>query len=301
MNKEDLIKKWLKNELSDSEKHELSLLDDMDFNAFIITYAQHFKASHNATPLDFKTFKVHYNAKKTTVTSLNWFRPLLKIASVIIVSLGLYFTFFFNNDTLVETLASEKTSIELPDTSIVELNAQSSLTYNSKNWNEKRAIELNGEAYFKVAKGKTFDVKTNSGIVSVVGTAFNVKQRQQYFEVKCYEGVVKVVSDTIIRKLTAGDTYRILHGVFSEGETNDLTPKWTVNMSDFESVPFKQVLAELERQYDIKVTIPARASNKLFTGSFSHNNLEDALIAITEPMQMTYELHSSKQVHIDEK
>jgi hypothetical protein len=39
----------------------------------------------------------------------------------------------------------------------------------------------------------------------------------------------------------------------------------------------------------------------LFTGEFVHNNLENALIAITQPMNMTYELSSSNLVIIHGK
>jgi hypothetical protein len=38
----------------------------------------------------------------------------------------------------------------------------------------------------------------------------------------------------------------------------------------------------------------------LFTGSFVHNNLENALKAVTQPMNMTYELNPSNLVVIHE-
>ena len=301
MDRENLIKKWLKDELSDAEKLAFDKLDDADLNQYIIENASHFKASHFNKLEDFNTFKTKYKASKGQVKQLNWFKPFLKIASVIVVALGLYFTFVFNSNTYVETLAGQKTTIELPDHSKVELNALSSIEYNIKNWNDNRALKLNGEAYFKVAKGKTFDVKTTSGTVTVVGTQFNVKQRNNYFEVKCFEGIVKVVSDTITRKLLAGDTYQILNGSFTEGKTKAWAPKWTNNMSEFNTIPVKEVLSELERQYDIQVTFKNIDVNRLFTGGFPHDDLEKALVYITKPMNMTYELSSSNLVIIHGK
>jgi transmembrane sensor len=299
MDKDYLLEKWLNDDMSGAEKQAFSQLDDAEFNQYIIDNAKHFKASHFSDIADFDTFKKRYNSQNTPVKKLNWMNPFIKIASVVVISLGLYFTFFNNTETLVETLAGEKTTIELPDASIVELNALSSITYNADDWVNNRALKLNGEAYFKVAKGKTFDVKTKAGIITVVGTHFNVKQRHNYFEVKCFEGIVLVSSDTITRQLLAGDTYQILNGKFQQGKTINLVPKWTDNLSDFEAIPFNEVLSELERQYNIEITTKNIDANRLFTGAFTHTNLENALISITQPMNMTYELSSSNLVTIN--
>lgn len=301
MDKEYLIKKWLNEELIDSEKQAFNKLDDAFLSQYIVDNAKYFKASHSQKIEDFDTFKSRYEASKKLVKKLNWFSPLLKIASVIVVSLGLYFTFFFNNITVIETLASEKTSVELPDHSLVELNALSAIKFSSKNWDDNRALTLKGEAYFKVAKGKTFDVKTTSGIVTVVGTQFNVKQRNNYFEVKCFEGIVKVVSDTIVMQLLAGDSYQILDGKFTYGKIVYSSPQWITNMSEFNAIPIKNVLSELERQYDVEVTFNNVDTNRLFTGAFPHDNLENALFAITQPMNLTYKLNASNLVVIHGK
>lgn len=299
MDKDYLLKKWLNNDLTEVEKQTFSKLDDTEFNQYIIDHAKHFKASHSSVITDFDTFKKQYNSKQTPVKKLGWRNPLLKIAAVVVISFGLYFSFFNNTETLVETLASQKTTIELPDQSTVELNALSSISYNEKDWINNRTLKLQGEAFFKVAKGKTFDVITKEGIVKVVGTQFNVKQRNNYFEVKCFEGVVKVSSDTISRQLLAGDTYQILNGKFQQRKTINSLPKWTENLSDFEAIPIKEVLSELERQYNIEITIKNIDLNRLFTGAFTHNNLENALISITQPMNISYELRSLKLVIIN--
>ena len=301
MNKDYLIEKWLKDELNDEEKEAFKKLDDAHLNQYIVESAQHFKASHFYKVENFESFRTHYKTTKASVKKLNWFSPILKIASIVVIGLGIYFTFFTSTLTHIETFASEKTSIELPDHSKVELNALSSIDFNTKNWDYNRTVKLDGEAYFIVAKGNSFDVITKSGVVTVVGTQFNVKQRENYFEVKCFEGIVKVSSDTITRNLLAGDTYQILNGKFKEGKTLATAPKWKVNMSDFEAIPFKEVLLELERQYNNQVTFDNIDSNRLFTGTFVHNNLENALIAITQPMNLTYKLSSSNLVIINGK
>lgn len=301
MDKDSLMEKWLKEALNDAEKEMFSKLDDAKLSEYIIENAQHFKASHVSKSDDFNTFKTRYKSSKKSVKNLNGFSPLLKIASVVVIGLSIYFAFFSNTPTHIETLAGEKSAIELPDHSKVELNALSSIEFNTRNWDDNRFLKLDGEAYFRVAKGKTFDVQTESGIVTVVGTQFNVKQRENYFEVRCFEGIVKVTSDTITRKLLAGDVYQILNGKFTQGKIVASAPKWRENRSEFEAIPIKEVLSELERQYNIQVTFKNINTNRLFTGEFVHNNLENALIAITLPMNMTYELSSSNLVIIHGK
>ena len=298
MTEDDLLKKWLNNDLTDAEKEAFSKQNDYTQNLDIIEKAKHFKASEFSKVDDFETFKAKYKVR-SSVKKLNWVKPLLRIASVLVIGLTVYFTMFMNNSLVEErTLLAEKETINLPDLSKVSLNADSEITYDKDTWFEKRSLNLKGEAYFKVAKGKTFDVVTENGTVTVVGTEFNVKVRDNYFEVKCYEGIVKVTSDTITRQLLAGDTYRVLNKTFSQDKIKDTEPQWINNRSLFKRVPLIEVVEELERQYNIKISFKNTDNTRLFSGTFAHNNLENALSAITQPMNLTFEISSSNQVLI---
>jgi len=298
MDKDYLIQKWLNNDLTDAEKEAFNKLDDYQLNLDILETAKAFKASNFSKIEEFKIFKQNYQAQQIPVKKLNWLNPFLRIASVVVIAFGVYFSFFYNNLTQVQTLASEKITIELPDHSKVSLNAFSEISYSKDNWSRHREVKLKGEAYFKVAKGKKFDVITTDGIVTVVGTEFNIKQRHNYFEVQCFEGIVKVISNTIERELHVGETYLMLNKEFKDGKTILLKPNWTDNKSSFKAIPFKEVLAELERQYSVEIIHKNTNINRLFTGGFTHNNLENALISITQPMNMTYELSTTNLVVI---
>lgn len=300
MNADELLKKWLNNDLTDAEKEAFSKQIDYAQNQNIIDKAQYFKASHFSKVEDFNTFKNSYKTK-SKVKRLDWIKPFLRIASVLVIGLIVYFSFFNTNNIETHTLASQKTLIQLPDLSEVQLNANSQISYDANHWDSKRTLNLNGEAYFKVAKGATFDVITKQGTVTVVGTEFNVKSRSDYFEVICYEGIVKVASDTIIRQLTAGDTYRILSNTFTEDHTDKIEPSWIKNQSQFKAIPLSEVMHEVERQYDVSISFKNVDTARLFTGGFSHNNLENALDAITQPMNLTYTISSSNQVLIHDK
>lgn len=298
MEKEYLIKKWLNDELTPAELEMFKALDDYQFYVDIVNNAKHFKASEVATVSDFETFKERHQSETTKVKRLTWFNPYIRIAGILVLALGLYFTFFNDSTTQVKTLAHQKTMIHLPDNSTVTLNALSEIQYDKNSWNDIRSLKLEGEAYFEVEKGKTFDVITSDGVVSVLGTTFNVKQRKHYFEVICFEGIVKVVSNNRTETLTAGKTFRVVDGNFSQKDMSLKEPQWIKNISRFEAVPFKEVIAEMERQYDIKIELENSLENPIFTGGFVHDNLNDALMSITQPVNLTYKIISPKQAVI---
>lgn len=290
MKKDKFIEKWLSGKLTDAELKEFKKIDDYQLNNRILEEAKHFKASHFSTVDSYEDFKAKTDLKekKKPVIQLKSFKMLYRIAALFIVSLSVYALFFMNNLTTVKTLASNKTTFELPDASTVTLNAESKASYSKEKWKNKREIKLDGEAFFKVAKGSKFDVITESGTISVLGTQFNVKKRDKFFEVKCFEGIVSVQSNNKSQRLTKGNTFRIVNGIITVDTTSLEQPEWINNKSSFESVPLYEVLHELERQYDISIKTEKIETDRLFTGGFIHNDLEQALQSITIPLDLSY-------------
>ena len=94
----------------------------------------------------------------------------------------------------VQTAIGETLVYTLPDASRVTLNAQSQIRFDPDTWADNRSVELQGEAYFEVRKGSTFDVHTSKGTVRVLGTAFNIFAREGAFKVLCFEGKVGVTA-----------------------------------------------------------------------------------------------------------
>ncbi|APY08794.1 hypothetical protein BWZ20_10995 [Winogradskyella sp. J14-2] len=295
MTKDELIKKWLKNELSTAEKEAFQQLDDADFSTYIVDYAKHFKASNHSEISDFNSFNQRYKKHKTPVRKIDWFNPFIKVASVVIVALGLYFTFFFSQETEIKTLANESTTVTLPDNSIVELNELSVLAFNENNWNKNRVLQLNGEAFFDVEKGRRFDVNTSNGTVSVLGTEFNVISRDNIFKVTCYEGLVQVTYNDKNVKLAAGTEFRLAQSKGLKSKIAVTEPYWLKNMSVFENADLTKVVKELETHFDINVQYPTNF-NANFTGAFEHGNLDKALKSIAKPLGLTYTIENNKVV-----
>ena len=302
MKKEDLIKKWLDNDLTANEFEAFKKLDDYASLEKLSNSVKHFKAddydSHKE--LDIVLQKINsdsYQNKKSIKN--NWVKPLMRIAAILVISFGVYY-FSTNRDTSVNTVMAEKTVIELPDLSEVKLNAESHISFNKKSWNKEREVELNGEAYFKVAKGSKFNVITEDGIVSVLGTQFNVKQRDNYFEVICFEGLVGVNYKESFVKLKPGYSFLIIDGNQYAKEIDTRTePSWINDESYFSSIPYDQVLKELERQYGISIETSNIDLTQLYTGTFKHDNLELALKSVTLPLNLEYQIKNDTTIVLE--
>lgn len=285
MEREELIRKWLDNELNPKELQLFKELDDYADLTRISNGVQKFKSDSFDIDLELDKLKKVIAVKNQRK---NWLKPLTAIAAAIVVLFGVYYSFLLQ-ETEVSTLASQKQEIVLPDNSNVSLNSLSSLTYNEKNWDTQREVSLQGEAFFNVEKGATFNVKTETGLVTVVGTQFIVKDREELFEVICYEGAVRVDHNGQSILLKQGDRYIKMEGVAtSQTKTNQQSPSWITNTSTFKSLPYSAVIAEFERQYDIEIIATDIDSKQLFTGSFIHNDIDIALKSITLPLNLEY-------------
>lgn len=298
MEKDYLINKWLNEDLSEAEMQEFRQREDFDELMAIIDHAQLFKASQFSEPEDFETFKTKLNKENKYSNKRSWVKPLLRMAAVLVAGIALFY-FLFNDDTVrIDTLAGEKRQLELPDASVVVVNAFSTISYESDSWAENRLIELEGEAFFDVSKGNSFEVNTPDGIVTVLGTEFNVKQRADFFEVKCFEGSVQVQTATHLEILEEGELFRLSGDQVELGKNLYKEPQWTQNISSFQRVPLQEVMEELERQYGIDVDMQNAPTNILFTGGFVHDDLETALISITEPLNLSFNIEATNQVSI---
>lgn len=284
MNREDLIKKWLDHNLNAEEKKAFEALDDHADIVKLTESLKGFKAPDYNTIEEFENVKTKLNTQKTT----SIIKPLLRLAAVLLIGFSVFY-FTSNLDTNITTTIAQQTTIDLPDASTVKLNASSKLSYNKNKWETNREVSLEGEAFFKVAKGSTFDVKTKHGLVQVLGTEFNVKQYDNFFEVTCFEGLVAVTYNNESLKLKPGNRFKVIDNKIITSETEAATkPSWTASESSFKSVPLKYVIDELQRQYPITIDNNSINTEQLFTGSFTHNNLDLALKSITLPLNITY-------------
>ncbi|WP_445733813.1 FecR family protein [Mariniflexile sp.] len=289
MKNENDILKWFNNELTEQDIKDLKQSETNGTLEKIAFYAKQMQAPEVDAQKALAAFKERKITKKETkVIQLN-FKTFLKVAAIFLVLLTSSYFLFFNSNMAFETQTAQNETITLPDNSEVVLNAASKLKYNKKTWENKRNLTLEGEAFFKVSKGNQFTVTTHVGTVQVLGTQFNVKERDNYFEVQCYEGLVSVTFNNETVKLSKGKTFRVVDGTIQTvNDFNAEIPSWMQDETSFEKVPLSHVIAELERQYNLTVSLNAVDGSQLFTGTFTHKDKNIALQSITIPLKLSY-------------
>jgi len=189
------------------------------------------------------------------------------------------------------TARGEHAVVQLPDRSMVTLNAESRLSYKPVEWFVSRKVRLEGEAFFEVKHGSRFSVLSGSNRTQVLGTTFNVFARQEAYRVTCLTGQVEV---------HVGQETVVLHpnmmATLSESVlniSNHVTPAmatgWIGGMFVFVETPLQDVIAEVERQFNIRVT-PTAFPNHSYTGNFSktENSPEEILEIIGKAFGITF-------------
>lgn len=176
----------------------------------------------------------------------------------------------------------------LPDNSTVVLTSNSELSYHKDNWN--RNVNLKGEAYFNVSTGSKFSINTTQGVVSVIGTEFQVKSNQDVMEVICTKGVVQVEGKKYKEVIKANETMKLFTDGRSVTKLQFITKMQNVILSD--------VLSALAYQYNREITHEGINVKKVVTSSFTHTDLQSALKNSVGSMGLKYDLSEPGKIKL---
>lgn len=292
MKKKYNLADWLDNKVGDE-----SLIDSEGFDTLkkIKDFsAQLEKPDFNQDEV-FEDLKSKQNTKKKK--KFNW-----SIAASILLILGMSsLVFLLSKKDFTSQINSQQTVL-LPDESKVILAESSKLQFNNWFWSFDRTTKLNGQAYFEVAKGKTFTVKTNLGKVKVLGTCFEVKSRDSIFKVVCYEGSVKVNFKGEENLLQRGQFITYQNGIkIEESNVYNEKPEWVSKTRQFIGAHLSEVMQQLEKDYQIEVDISKVTEGKRFTGTLPSDNLSLALDILNKTYQMNFSvINENKFIFVDD-
>ena len=257
---------------------------------------------------------IQQGSKKTSDTktrSLSLRRFYAVAASVIILFGAFFIIRNFNKGEVPPTVAlttkGEQKKVELPDGSIATLNADSRLSYQADDWDKARNLKLAGEAFFEVKKGNKFEVETSTGTVAVLGTSFNVFDRNNALKVECLTGKVKLTGKlgNAVQVLTPGMGAKINQGKLSKYSFDKTeSSKWRSGEFNYDDAPLQQVFDEVARQFNVRFEFKTDIKDKLYTGGFSKKeDLTAALEFICTPMKLKFTIltNGTKTVVIDVK
>ncbi|MBO9618819.1 MAG: FecR family protein [Niabella sp.] len=180
----------------------------------------------------------------------------------------------------VSTVNGTKSSITLPDGTVVRINKNTKLTYPKTYGTDLREVSLDGEAFFDVKRDEEhpFVVHTNNFDVRVLGTAFNVRAyaKDARTETTLIRGAVQVLlkgrNNKIINlrpneKLVLNNESNTVQGNKAIGkeepfisvvktpfimkDSTTMETLWANNEIVFNQETFAEIIPKLERWYGV--------------------------------------------------
>lgn len=246
-----------------------------------------------------------HQQKKSGLRKL--YRYIGSAAAVLALTL---FTLWLNSANItISTGYGQIKDITLPDGSLVTLNANSSIKY-ALLWriNHRRNVQLKGEAYFKVvhtnkdpkniAEKDRFQVFTERLHIEVLGTEFDVKDRNQMAKIVLTRGSINVLS------LISGKHY-ILKPKQMALETKEEALKivqtdpeveraWVEGSMKMEKTTVREVAQEFENIYGKRIIMSnPEMSNVKIDGMISFKSEESVLFVLANILNAKIKMDSN--------
>ncbi|WP_295127476.1 FecR family protein [uncultured Chitinophaga sp.] len=202
------------------------------------------------------------------------------------------------------TAYGEIKRLVLPDSSIVYLNANSSISIPAV-WDseESRSVWLKGEAYFEITKrpgqgNAKFIVHTNNVDVEVLGTKFNVNILSQKTTVSLKEGKVQLMAKEVPEAgpgtyvMSPGEEVQFsekkpFHKVFTNVEQ---IADWRNHRYHFDNTTLADITELIRTKFGYEVVIADTALNgRNISGDLSANDIDQFTKALSITMNIKIE------------
>ncbi|MCG8387277.1 MAG: DUF4974 domain-containing protein [Cytophagales bacterium] len=189
--------------------------------------------------------------------------------------------------------------VSLPDGSQVTLNKNAMISYAPGFGEENRVIHLKGEGYFEVAHDPAvpFLIFMAQTTVRVVGTAFNVLEDKEGVKVTVSAGKVAFSHEQDTLFLTQDEVGQYSNTSLQAYTNHDLNYKaWKTGVLEFDETPLQQVIHDLQRHYNITITIQDPGLKDLtFSSTLDNQALEEVLEELHIVLDIQYS-HQNDQV-----
>lgn len=173
-------------------------------------------------------------------------------------------------------------ALVLADGTRVWLNAETELSYPSYFSGKDRRVKLKGEAYFEVTADTSmpFIVETKHLQINVLGTSFNISAYpDESHHATLAKGKIKAIYEEKQVILSPGeqalltDSGMIVHAVYIATYTS-----WKERRFVFKNKPLQEVARDLERWYNVRLTIRQDAQPIRLTANLpKYENIEKIL------------------------
>jgi ferric-dicitrate binding protein FerR (iron transport regulator) len=246
----------------------------------------------------------HKTRERSLFSNSLWIRIAASIS--ILLMAGVVWWTYFRQDTpshaFIQNARNEKTKIVLPDSSIVWLNANSSLEYDADFGEVTRDVNLKGEAYFDVTKSqKEFVVNTDNISIHVKGTRFNVSTlRNGNEETTLEEGrvILKVKGTVQSYDLKPGDqvTFNKVSNkvLLQQVKASDYTV-WKEDTLLLENLSLGDIILKLEKRFNVEIALDSAIGRREnLTMSIHDETIEDVLELVKLSTSLNYKIKGNQ-------
>lgn len=217
-------------------------------------------------------------------------------AAVILVLLGLFQSGIFA--PVEQNMLAANQTVWLPDSSMVLLNSRSKVAYNYQLIGGKRQVRLDGEAYFKVEKGKPFQIDFPGGKLQVLGTEFNLSAYSEDFvQVDCISGKVEIETGGGKVALTKNQGMS-----FVGGKLEGPFPVSAVDVKNrlegyynWKNESLEQLFRYVGYRFGYSVVVSASVKNRNFGGTVPLKNLQQSMDVLSAAMQLKIDINEAKK------
>ncbi|OMQ08271.1 FecR family protein [[Flexibacter] sp. ATCC 35103] len=233
------------------------------------------------------------------------------MAASLVFLMGLSCFFYFSS---VQTISKEYTTklgehakITLSDGTQIWLNAGSLLKYPIQFKGGTREVYLTGEAFFDVAKDKEhpFIIHTDKMDTKVLGTSFNVQAYPDHAtqEVSVLTGRVNVKSTATEENVYVTPGQKVVFKsqnnkiqAFTDVPVNSIS-LWRKNIIVFEDAPLPEVIATINRNYNVAIQIENKNLNNLkISAYFKELPVNQVVALVCNIINANYKIESGTYI-----
>ena len=185
----------------------------------------------------------------------------LALTTILVTAILIGFSVSTTTSTKYTTQRGQRLSLNLPDRSLVLLNAATHLSFSDGFNKDNRTVQLKGEAFFEVEHGDhPFLIHTEAADIEVVGTKFNVFARGGLTRIGVIDGIVRVTARTgEVQLLKQGQTVQCSASGFATNKPQTISyqsfPAWPKDQLLCNERSLASVIREVERRYDIEIML----------------------------------------------
>ncbi len=243
--------------------------------------------------------------------------PRTVAAAVFLISVGSAVYFWFRpaapdkagSATMITAINEIKTGrgelkkILLEDSTLVTLNANSTLRYKGFGKDGRREVEVEGNAFFSVKKDPhyaPFVIRANALAVTVLGTELNVNARSAETQVELASGKIKIEHKKNIAYLEPGEKIKFdtTAQVFRKMKMNPaLYYAWTKGQWNFHQSTLEEIASLINEYYGMETGFISPEARKLrINAVIPVSNLEDLVSVIEHTLPVNIKISQNQLI-----